>query len=329
MIDRVGSSDLNNLLLRLRAQGSGATAGGEEQSIDPATLPKGLQLFIAQHPDIFEGKIDTAAEYDALLGAVQSGVGGQPTLPGGAPNPLAGMNAEDIISLLGQLLQRSNNNTNNNGGGGGGDGGGGGFGRNLGRLSAGSNGGFRGAPERTSWNQNAGRNTTNPGGTTERGTTERGTTERGTTTEGPAPVATAAQAQNVEEMKARTPPDLRARAEAVDPSQIPHYDKRSPEVQWASRVAVAMGLRVTDVTDGHPGDGIHSNSSHHYDENSRDGQIHAVDLGGDPSTMGRFFDTMAQINPGRELFYDPRGGLKNGESIGAIGGHGNHVHYAA
>ncbi|MBK6689726.1 MAG: hypothetical protein IPG45_34995 [Deltaproteobacteria bacterium] len=325
MIDRLGNLDLSALMLRLQAQGDTSAAAGGEPSLDPATLPKGLQDFIAQNPDTFEGMIDTKAEYDALLGAVQSGANGQATLPSGAANPLAGMNAEDIISLLSQLLQRANpnNNAGNGGGNGGGGGGGGGngFGRALGNLSAGNNGGFSGSPQRTSWNPTATRGAGNDAQTTTR--------DAAATSEGPAPVATAAQAQNVEEMKARTPADLRARAEAVDPSQIPHYEKRSPEVQWAARVAVAMGLQVTDHTDGHPGDGIHSNSSHHYDENSADGQIHAVDIGGDHATMGRFFDTMAQINPGRELFFDPRGGLKNGESIGAIGGHGNHVHYAA
>lgn len=319
MIDGLGLNDTNALLLRLQAQRD-AAAGGGEASLDPATLPKGLQDFIAQNPDKFEGMIDTKAEYDALLGVVQSGANGQATLPGGAANPLAGMSAEDIISLLSQLLQRANPNNNASGGGGGG-GGGNGFGRALGNLSAGNNGGFSGSPQRTSWNPSATRGAGNEGGATTGGRTEHA--------DGPAPAATAAQAQNVEEMKARTPPDLRARAEAVDPSQIPHYDKRSPEVQWAARVAVAMGLQVTDHTDGHPGDGIHSNSSHHYDENSADGRIHAVDIGGDHATMGRFYDTMAQINPGRELFFDPRGGLKNGESIGPIGGHGNHVHYAA
>lgn len=30
-----------------------------------------------------------------------------------------------------------------------------------------------------------------------------------------------------------------------------------------------------------------------------------------------------------ELFYDPEGGIKNGQEIGAIGGHGDHVHVAS
>lgn len=34
-------------------------------------------------------------------------------------------------------------------------------------------------------------------------------------------------------------------------------------------------------------------------------------------------------SPLKELFYDPQGGWKNGQSIGAIGGHSDHVHVAA
>jgi hypothetical protein len=36
---------------------------------------------------------------------------------------------------------------------------------------------------------------------------------------------------------------------------------------------------------------------------------------------------MAGTNP-TELFYDPQGGIKHGRNIGAIGGHGDHVHLA-
>ena len=36
---------------------------------------------------------------------------------------------------------------------------------------------------------------------------------------------------------------------------------------------------------------------------------------------------MAKTNP-TELFYDPMGGIKHGRNIGAIGGHGDHVHIA-
>jgi hypothetical protein len=40
-----------------------------------------------------------------------------------------------------------------------------------------------------------------------------------------------------------------------------------------------------------------------------------------------FYREMAMTNP-TELFSDPMGGLKNGQNIGAIGGHGTRVHVA-
>jgi len=43
--------------------------------------------------------------------------------------------------------------------------------------------------------------------------------------------------------------------------------------------------------------------------------------------MRQFYREMSHTNP-TELFYDPMGGMKHGHNIGAIGGHGNHVHVA-
>lgn len=43
--------------------------------------------------------------------------------------------------------------------------------------------------------------------------------------------------------------------------------------------------------------------------------------------MAQFYREMAGTNP-TELFYDPMGGIKHGRNIGAIGGHGTHVHLA-
>jgi len=43
--------------------------------------------------------------------------------------------------------------------------------------------------------------------------------------------------------------------------------------------------------------------------------------------MSQFYREMAGTNP-TELFYDPSGGIKHGRSIGAIGGHRDHVHIA-
>jgi hypothetical protein len=79
--------------------------------------------------------------------------------------------------------------------------------------------------------------------------------------------------------------------------------------------AQELGLRITSTTGGR-----HAPRSYHY-------LGRAVDVAGAPSAMRQFYSEMAQTNP-TELFYDPMGGIKNGRNIGAIGGHGNHVHVA-
>jgi hypothetical protein len=76
-----------------------------------------------------------------------------------------------------------------------------------------------------------------------------------------------------------------------------------------------LGLRVTSTTGGR-----HAPHSYHY-------QGRAADFGGSPAAMRQFYREMAGTNP-TELFYDPAGGIKHGRNIGAIGGHGNHVHLA-
>jgi hypothetical protein len=43
--------------------------------------------------------------------------------------------------------------------------------------------------------------------------------------------------------------------------------------------------------------------------------------------MTAYYRRLAGTRP-TELFYDPQGGIKNGQQIGAIGGHGGHVHIA-
>lgn len=54
----------------------------------------------------------------------------------------------------------------------------------------------------------------------------------------------------------------------------------------------------------------------------------ALDIGG--PDMGAYTNWIYANDPdARELFYDPWGGLKNGQQIGAIGGHGDHVHWVA
>lgn len=59
----------------------------------------------------------------------------------------------------------------------------------------------------------------------------------------------------------------------------------------------------------------------------RAAQGRAIDFGGRPAAMREFYREMSHTHP-TELFYDPMGGMKHGHNIGAIGGHGNHVHVA-
>jgi len=76
-----------------------------------------------------------------------------------------------------------------------------------------------------------------------------------------------------------------------------------------------LGLTITSTTGGK-----HADKSYHYA-----GQ--AFDCSGDPGAMCKFYSEMALCNP-TELFYDPMGGIKNGQECGAIGGHPTHVHLA-
>ena len=79
--------------------------------------------------------------------------------------------------------------------------------------------------------------------------------------------------------------------------------------------AQELGLRITSTTGGK-----HAPHSYHY-------RGRAFDAAGSKSAMTQFYREMAGTNP-TELFYDPMGGIKHGRNIGAIGGHGNHVHLA-
>ena len=83
----------------------------------------------------------------------------------------------------------------------------------------------------------------------------------------------------------------------------------------ARRRAQELGLTITSTTGGR-----HAPGSYHY-------RGRAIDVGGSASGMRQFYREMSRTNP-TELFYDPMGGMKNGRNIGAIGGHGNHVHVA-
>lgn len=88
-----------------------------------------------------------------------------------------------------------------------------------------------------------------------------------------------------------------------------------PQLTAAMARGRELGLHVTSTTGGH-----HAPHSYHY-------LGRAADLAGPRSAMREFYREMARTHP-TELFYDPMGGIKHGHNIGAIGGHGNHVHVA-
>jgi len=79
--------------------------------------------------------------------------------------------------------------------------------------------------------------------------------------------------------------------------------------------AKQLGLHITSTTGGK-----HAAHSYHY-------QGRAFDAAGPRGAMREFYSEMSRTNP-TELFYDPMGGMKHGRNIGAIGGHGTHVHLA-
>jgi hypothetical protein len=101
------------------------------------------------------------------------------------------------------------------------------------------------------------------------------------------------------------PDEFLATAQGGYGSQLTHAMQRARD----------MGLRITSTTGGR-----HARHSYHY-------RGRAVDVAGSPSAMRAFYREMSRTNP-TELFYDPMGGMKHGRNIGAIGGHGTHVHLA-
>ena len=89
----------------------------------------------------------------------------------------------------------------------------------------------------------------------------------------------------------------------------------SPQLNGAMGRAKELGLRITSTTGGK-----HAPHSYHY-------AGRAFDAAGSKAAMTQFYREMSKTNP-TELFYDPMGGMKHGRNIGAIGGHGDHVHLA-
>ncbi|HWU91571.1 MAG TPA: hypothetical protein VN253_30095 [Kofleriaceae bacterium] len=87
------------------------------------------------------------------------------------------------------------------------------------------------------------------------------------------------------------------------------------QLSTAMARAKDLGLTITSTTGGK-----HAPHSYHY-------LGRAFDAAGSRSAMTEFYREMSGTHP-TELFYDPMGGIKNGRNIGAIGGHGTHVHLA-
>jgi hypothetical protein len=102
--------------------------------------------------------------------------------------------------------------------------------------------------------------------------------------------------------------------ETLDPTRLTRVAGGSQLSDGMAR-AKELGLRITSTTGGK-----HAPHSYHY-------LGRAFDAAGSKSAMTQFYREMAGTHP-TELFYDPMGGIKHGHNIGAIGGHGNHVHLA-
>lgn len=100
------------------------------------------------------------------------------------------------------------------------------------------------------------------------------------------------------------------------------------QVRMALRqLAMKLGMTVTAE-----GNGRHVINSYHYKEDEH-GTSMALDVAGTPAQMAQYAVMSKAIieRAGftvKELFYDPLGGIKNGQRVGAIGGHGDHVHVA-
>ena len=91
-----------------------------------------------------------------------------------------------------------------------------------------------------------------------------------------------------------------------------------------------LGLRVSENPLVDHVDPVHVKGSYHYQSFGNSGVGRATDISGSPDAMAAFFK-WARSRYGKnltELFYDPLGGIKNGNPIGAIGGHRDHVHIA-
>lgn len=111
---------------------------------------------------------------------------------------------------------------------------------------------------------------------------------------------------------------------------LPLSGNRVNFIQEAMKKARTMGLRVGENSLYDPVDPVHVSGSYHYQQFPNTNIGRAADISGNPQAMSNFY-AWAQSRYGKsltELFYDPLGGIKNGQQIGAIGNHMDHVHIA-
>ncbi len=95
---------------------------------------------------------------------------------------------------------------------------------------------------------------------------------------------------------------------------------------WATFDAFARKLGLSLTSTYRPGD-----SDSFHGQPMAGGRSHATDYADGPGAMAAMFRAVlpyARTGKVRELFYDPLGGWDEGRSIGAIGGHMDHVHVA-
>lgn len=105
---------------------------------------------------------------------------------------------------------------------------------------------------------------------------------------------------------------------------------RIPSVVYIGKQAEKkFGLHVGENPAFDTVEPVHTEGSYHYRTDAK-GRGEAIDVSGSPEKM-LAFDQWVANKWGKgvtELFYDPGISIKNGEVIGGIGGHGDHVHVA-
>jgi hypothetical protein len=263
--------------------------------INPEDLPEEVRRIVQNDRNLRDG-IDSEAEMRQLMQLLEQTGGDLNGLPRPDFKNLGGMNAQDMVQALIDWIQSGGPEANKKIS----------RPRPLGTLSSPTGG----TSQPTSWGGSGGGSS--GGGVSGGGST--GGTGGPSATSGPAPVPNGEIPKSFKDAK-RVPLTDAEKADIA-------WDKLTPKVQQAAEIAKGMGLTVTSGAEGHDGDGVHTSGSNHYAGD-------AIDVAGSPEAMARFYETMKQLDPGsRELFYDPLGGRKNGQEIGAIGGHGDHVHYA-